>query len=66
MKTTFKIIKNDWDEYEVQVFEGGKINHARTYFTDDKEDAQLTKQAMIDEDTEYKRHKHEVHHNCQV
>ncbi len=46
----FDIIKNNHDEYEVRVYENGVINHDRTYFTDDKEDAQLTKQAMIDEE----------------
>jgi hypothetical protein len=35
-----------YDEYHVLVYEAGKLNGERTYFTDDLEDAKLTKLAM--------------------
>ena len=41
-----RIVKNEWDEYEVQWIENGKKKEARTYYTDDKEDAQETAKAM--------------------
>ncbi len=43
---TIKIEKNDFDEYEVQYLENGKKNEAKTYYTDDRDDAILTKKAM--------------------
>ena len=41
-----KIKKNEYDEYEVQWLEDGKKNEAKTYYTDDHEDALGTKAAM--------------------
>lgn len=50
-KTTFKIVHaKEWDEYQVQAFTDGVFNEARTYFTDDHEDALLTWKAMVKEE----------------
>lgn len=46
MTIKIKIKKNEWDEYEVQWIENGKKNEAKTCYTDDKENAELTKIAM--------------------
>ena len=48
-KATFKIAQ-EHDEYQVQVFEEGKQNHDRTYFTDDMDDAIETFKAMVEEE----------------
>jgi len=47
--TRFRIVKDD-GEYQVVVIEDGRRNEARTYYTDDREDAELTMQAMIEEE----------------
>ena len=53
METTFKIIKdNEQGEYQVQVFEDGVLNEARTYHTDDCQDAVGTLNLMIEEEEE--------------
>ena len=44
-KANFKLIKQD-DEFQVQVFVCGEMIPARTYFTDDKQDAVETMAAM--------------------
>lgn len=46
------VLKHDrnWEEYRVTVYENGKLNDARAYFTDDKDDAEGTMQAMIAEE----------------
>lgn len=45
--TKFKIVRDEeWEEYQVQVFENGVLNEQRTYHTDDKEDARETLKAM--------------------
>ena len=46
MTRTTKIKRNEWDEYEVHLYEDGTHVEAATYFTDDKEDATLTAKAM--------------------
>lgn len=48
MKVEIKIEKNEYDEYEVQWLEDGFKNEEKTYYTDDEEDAKLTKLAMED------------------
>jgi hypothetical protein len=42
-----KIKKNEWDEFEVQYLVDGKKDEAKTYYTDDKEDAELTRDAIL-------------------
>ena len=46
---TLQIIKNDWNEYEVQVFKGKQKLDRLTYYTEDKNDAIDTYDAMITE-----------------
>jgi len=52
MKTTKPNVKfrvrfdKEWDEYQVQVRINGKLNEAKTYHTDDQDDAISTKHAM--------------------
>ena len=41
-----RIIKNDYDEYEVQWIEDGVINREKTYYTDDYLDAIATRRQM--------------------
>jgi len=41
-----KLKKNDWDEWEVQYLEDGVKNEAKTYYTDDKDDAKATMKAI--------------------
>ena len=57
--TTKFILKYDpnWEEYRVTVTEAGKLNDARAYFTDDKEDAQGTMEAMVEEEKKYQQFK---------
>ncbi len=45
---TLKIKKVD-GEYQVRFYENGVYNDAKTYFTDDKVDAEETKIAMLKE-----------------
>ena len=41
--TVFKLVYDDeWQEFQVQVFEDNILNENSTYHTDDEEDAQLT------------------------
>ena len=40
--------KNEWDEYVVVVKENGVRNEDLTYYTDDREDALETMQALKD------------------
>ena len=47
--TTFRVKKID-DEWQVTVNVGGRINHSRTYFAMDKEDAELTMGCMKEEE----------------
>ena len=42
-----KVRKNEYGEYVVKVYVNGKYNEAKSYYTDDKEDAELTREAMI-------------------
>lgn len=46
MAIKIKIKKNEFDEFEVQWLENGLLNENKTYYTDDREDATLTKAAM--------------------
>lgn len=46
MSVQIKIKKNEYDEYEVQWIENGIHSEAKTYYTNDKEDAELNKVAM--------------------
>ena len=46
MAVKIKIKKNEFDEFEVQWIENGLRNEAKTCYTDDCEDATLTKAAM--------------------
>lgn len=46
MAIKIKIKKNEWDEFEVQWIENGKKNEAKTYYTDDEDDAITTKHQM--------------------
>ena len=46
MAIKIKIVKNDFDEFEVQWIENGKKNEAKTYYTDDEDDAIMTRAAM--------------------
>lgn len=65
--TTFKIVHNkEWDEYQVQVFEFGELNEARTYHTDDPEDAKVTFKAMVEEERINKQNKEISEHNKRV
>jgi hypothetical protein len=43
-KTTIK--KNEHDEYEVRFWNSGQLDEAKTYYTDDREDANSTKQQI--------------------
>ncbi len=36
----------EWEEYQVQYIEDGVVNEARTYHTDDEDDARVTRAAM--------------------
>lgn len=50
-KVTFKVKRNPtYGEYEVEVFENGKKNPERSYFTDGREDAYDTMEAMKKEE----------------
>ena len=45
---TFKVHHDkEWDEWQVRVYVNGVLNEARTYHTDDKEDAEVTMATMI-------------------
>ena len=44
-----KIRKNDYGEYVVKVFVNGIYDESMTYYTNDKEDAIMTRQAMMNE-----------------
>ena len=49
MTIEIKIKKNEMDEFEVQWIEDGKKSEAKTYYTDDEDDAIMTKVAMEEE-----------------
>lgn len=51
-KVTFKIERNEMDEFVVVVNEDGVRNEGRCYYTDDKDDAQAT---MVEMEAEEKR-----------
>ncbi len=44
---TIQLIKNNFDEYEVQYLENGVKNEAKTYYTDDHDDAVGTKNLLM-------------------
>jgi len=46
MTIKIKIKKNDFGEFEVQWLENGKKNEAKTYHTDDYDDAIVTRNEM--------------------
>lgn len=46
MVIKIKIKKNELGEFEVQWLEDGKKNEAKTYYTDDYDDAIITRNAM--------------------
>lgn len=44
---TFKIVRdNEWDEWHVQYLIDGKVDEAKTYYTEDYQDAVSTMLAM--------------------
>jgi hypothetical protein len=42
--------KNDWDEYVVNFYVNGKRSESKSYYTDDKEDAEDTLLVMADQE----------------
>ena len=42
-----KVKRNDWGEYVVQVYVNGTYSEDSTYYTDDKEDAEMTRCQMM-------------------
>lgn len=44
---TTKIVKNEWDEFEVRLYEDGKMVEGATYHTSDKDDAEETAKEMV-------------------
>lgn len=46
-KTAKVVYDNEYDEYQVHLYEHGQRNADATYFTDDKEDAIGTSEHMV-------------------
>ncbi len=46
--TKFKIVRNSWDDYVVEIWEDGVLNEERCYYTNDPQDAITTWKHMIE------------------